>query len=141
LNAETGVMNFSSFSFRKFAQHYYKCVEDFESPDDFSPVPYALLCRAIELQLKSLLLKAADAGGSGQANMKEYGHNLEKAYEALDASDKVLTGDDLKLLREANAIYNIGKGFDYITPTDAAHGYSRFPNLDALKALTKKLIE
>jgi hypothetical protein len=142
LRAEAGSVNFSSPSFHIWAQHYYKCVQDFRPPNGarFSPVPYALLCRAIELELKSQLLKTAHAGGPGQPAMKKLGHDLEKAYDALEPGEKVLTPQELDLLCKASAIYKTNKCFDYIQTIDAAHGYSRFPDLPALNALPKKLL-
>ena len=78
LTVDTGVVNFSAHAFHKFAFHYYKCVQDFKPPDNWSPVPYALLCRAIELELKARLLDITP----GQSGVKQYSHDLEKAYEA-----------------------------------------------------------
>lgn len=45
--------NLSPDAFHLWATHYYKCEQDFVSPTKFSPVPYFLLCRAIELELKA----------------------------------------------------------------------------------------
>jgi hypothetical protein len=65
ITPESAVLNISSYSFHVWAQHYYKCVQDFQlSPDDFSPVPYALLCQAIELELKARHLELTP----GQSN-------------------------------------------------------------------------
>jgi hypothetical protein len=121
--AETGKENFSSGSFHLIAQHYYKCVQDVEAPGNtFSPVPYALLCRAIELELKSRFLKNAHLGGPGQEQIAiRFGHDLKRAYEALN-TDQVLSPPEFDLLRKANEIYKGKKGFDYIQPHDAAHG-------------------
>jgi hypothetical protein len=49
--------NLAPDAFHWWATHYYKCRQDFVSPHKFSPVPYFLLCRAIELELKSRHLK------------------------------------------------------------------------------------
>jgi hypothetical protein len=47
-------VNLSPDVFHRYAGHYYKCKQDFVCPDDgSSPVPYFLLCRAIELQIKA----------------------------------------------------------------------------------------
>ena len=81
LRAETGVVNFSAPSFHMLATHYYKCVQDFQPPNQskFSPVSYALLCRAIELELKSRLLNLMQT--PNQSAMKALvGHNLEKKH-------------------------------------------------------------
>jgi hypothetical protein len=52
-----------------------------------------------------------------------------------------LTSAEVDVLRVASAIYNNRKGFDYMRPADAATAYSRFPNLAALDAVAKKLLE
>ena len=46
--------NLSPDAFHIYAMHYYKCKRDFTPPDNyFSPIPYFLLCRAIELEIKA----------------------------------------------------------------------------------------
>lgn len=101
LVAGSGSVNFSAPSFHRWAFHYYKCVQDFQSPDRWSPVPYALLCRAIELELKSRHLELTP----GQRNVKEkFSHDLQKLYEALPADQRVLTGTELEVLRTASQV-------------------------------------
>lgn len=56
LKAEAGCVNFSGFAFRRWAHDYLACMRSFALSDRFSPVPYFLLCRAIELHLKGQLL-------------------------------------------------------------------------------------
>ncbi len=127
--------NLSPDAFHRWAQHYYKCRQDFESPHRISPVPYFLLCRAIELEIKArhLIQKR-------QPEVKDrFGHDLPKAYEALDADQKVLSDAELKLLCDASNIY-ASKGFEYFNPEDALTGYSRFPDLDQLDSVARKLI-
>lgn len=58
---ETGHFNFSPAGFRRWANQFYKCRQSFQCPD-FSPVPYFLLCRAIELQFKAVHLEQLKAG-------------------------------------------------------------------------------
>lgn len=53
IHAEGFDANVAPYAFHMSAVHYYKYKQDFEAPDEFSPVPYFLLCRAIELELKS----------------------------------------------------------------------------------------
>ena len=89
---------------------------------DFSPVPYALLCRAIELELKSRHLENAhEPRGPTQNDIADtYGHKLKALYEGLPSDQKVLSSEEMAVLYTANEIYNDNKGFDYITPYDAA---------------------
>ncbi|MBI4167186.1 MAG: hypothetical protein HY508_15785 [Acidobacteria bacterium] len=128
-------VNLSPDAFHMWARHYYKCKQDFESPNSFSPVPYFLLCRAIELEVKSRHLLS-----KRQSEVKkEFGHDLLEAYEALDQGQKTLNAEEIRVLRVANDIY-VGKGFEYFNPGHALRGYSQFPDLDELDSVATKLI-
>ena len=128
--------NLAPDAFHRWAQHYYKCKQDFEPPHRFSPVPYFLLCRAIELEIKGRHLIQRL-----QSEVKDqFGHDLRKAYEALDTDQKILSDIELRLLCDANDIYDSNKGFEYFNPEDALNGFSRFPDLDQLDSVTRKLI-
>jgi hypothetical protein len=128
--------NLSPEAFHIYAKHYYKCKQDFKSPDDYpSPVPYFLLCRAIELQIKAKLLKQR-----GQTRVKtEFGHRLLDAYRALDEHEQPLSQSELDVLAAADKIYS-HKGFEYFVPQDALKGFSRYPDLKMLDTIAKKLI-
>ncbi len=123
MHAEPIVVNFSAPSFHRWAAHYYACRQTFVSPDPgFSPVPYVLLCRAIELELKSR-------------------HLEQKRYHAQPAAQQTLAPAELAVLEQASRIYaSKDKEFDYIKPGDAATAYKRFPDLVVLDAVAKKLI-
>lgn len=136
LNASVGYVNLSPDAFHMWARHYYKCKQDFQSPDRFSPVPYFLLCQAIELEIKSRHLQRKNR----QEVKEEYGHQLIKAYDALEKEHRVLNGEELEVLKAANEIY-CGKGFEYFNPEHALRGYSNFPDLGSLDAVAKKLIQ
>jgi hypothetical protein len=123
-------------AFHRWATHYYKCRQDFQCLHPFSPVPYFLLCRAIELVLKSKHLE-----DKRQPEVKnEFGHNLVKAYRALPVEAQQLSEDKFSILERASAIYS-SKGFEYFNPEDALTGYSRFPDLAALDDITKQLLD
>ncbi|NGP53541.1 hypothetical protein [Thioalkalivibrio sp. XN8] len=127
--------NLSPDAFHLWATHYYQCRQTFRSPDPFSPVPYFLLCRAIELEFK-----ARHLGAKRQVQVKHaYWHDLVKSYNGLSASEQNLSDEEFALLSDASAIYK-GKGFEYFDPVDALTGFSRFPDLALLDALAKKII-
>jgi hypothetical protein len=101
----------------------------------FSPVPYFLLCRAIELQLKSDFLVT-----QAQEQVKaRFDHNLEAMYDQLPAVAKVLSTVELKVLRRANAIYK-EKEFEYFEPEDALTAFKRYPDLSELNGVVKKIL-
>jgi hypothetical protein len=135
LNAEPGHINLSPVAFHLWAKHYYQCRVSFKCSDPFSPVPYFLLCRAIELHFKAILLETQN-----QAAVKtSYGHNLIQAYRALPPAFQTLSQEQIALLDQANRIYR-SKGFEYINIGDAACGFSTFPDLPALDALAKQVL-
>jgi hypothetical protein len=119
-------VNVSPHAFHIYAGHYYKCKQDFMPPDDYvSSLPYFLLCRAIELELKARLLRYWR-----QSHVKrDFGHslldayNVVDAYNAFDAQEQILSQSELAVLTEADAIYS-RKGFEYFVPTDALTGFS-----------------
>lgn len=135
LTAEPGFINFSAFAFRLWARHYYKCRHDFINPNNFSPVPYFLLCRAIELELKARHLEKKRQ----REIARTFNHRIKSAYLALPKRQQTLDAEELAVLKQANAIYAT-KGFEYIQPIDAATAYKRFPDLDALDRVAKKLL-
>ena len=130
-------VNLSPHGFYRWATHFYVCRQRFRCPDTgFSPVPYFLLCRAIELVLKAQHLKRLK-----QSEVKAtFSHDLLKAYDALDNSDQVLSQEDRLVLEQANAVYK-SKRFEYMWPYDAATGFSKFPDLKLLDQVTRKLLE
>ena len=125
--------NLAPSAFRKWASQYIDC-EAYFCYEKFSPVPYFLLCRAIELSIKSMHLESFS-----QAEVKsKFGHDILKAYEALPERFQVLTVDECSLLEGASNIYD-GKQFEYFESEDALTGYSRFPDLATLRAIAYKL--
>jgi hypothetical protein len=128
--------NLSPEAFHISATHYYKCRQDFQCPDRFSPVPYFLLCRSIELELKSRHLKYKRQ----KQVKKEFGHDLTKSYEGLDRADQILNTSEKDVLKKANDIY-AGKGFEYFVALDALTAYSRYPDLEDLDSMAKELLD
>ncbi len=87
--------NLSPDAFHIYAMHYYKCKRDFTPPDDyFSPIPYFLLCRAIELEIKARHLKRLPQ----KEVKKRFRHHLLKAYKALDAQEQIISQNELAVL-------------------------------------------
>jgi hypothetical protein len=127
--------NLAPDAFHRWAYHYQKCMKDFQCPHKFSPVPYFLLCRAIELDLKARHLKRMT-----QVQVKEqFGHDLAKAYDALDPAEKTLNQIEERTLRDASQIYN-DTDFAYYNPEDTLTGYKRYPDLKLLDSIASKLI-
>lgn len=127
--------NVSPMAFRLWASHYMRCYETFDAMGKFSPVPYFLLCRTIELSLKAIHLKSIS-----RAQVKsKYSHNIMALYESLDHGAKVLSTHECEVLSKASNVYR-GKGFEYFSPEFALEGYRRFPDLRVLEDVARKLI-
>ena len=122
-------------AFRLWARDYFKCYLDFQSPRKFSPIPFFLCCRAIELALKGALL---DKDKSHKQLKKSYSHDLVKAYRAIPHEQQTLSADALALLAAANDIYK-AKDFEYFNIFDAVSAYKRFPDLEVLAALARRI--
>jgi hypothetical protein len=120
-----------------YARHYYKCKQDFKPPDDyFSPIPYFLLCRAIELEIKAKLTKRLPQS----AVKKKFGHHLVKAYKALDAPEQVLSQSDIAVLITADELYR-KTDLAYFNPVHMLTAFSQFPDLETLDTVAKKLVD
>ena len=130
-------INVSPTMFHVYALHYYECNQAFVDRHPFSPVPYFLLCRAIELELKSRHLKSK----SRKQVKKDYGHDLTKSYDALNPSEKILDTSEYAELGKASRIYDVPKkGFEYCSVYDAATGFKSFPTLVVLDQIARKLL-
>jgi hypothetical protein len=127
--------NLAPDAFLRWANHYYQCRQSFQSPHSFSPVPYFLLCRAIELAIKARHLTTLT-----QEDVKGiFGHDLLKAYMALAPAQRVLGADEERILKAASQIY-AEKGFEYFDPEDALTAFRRYPQLDDLATIARKLV-
>ena len=135
IKAEAAIqINISPYGFQLAARDFFKCFLDFEKPDRPSVVPYFLCCRAIELALKSLHLETQN-----RSEVKNnYRHNLIKSYDDLPAEKRILSTEEYRVLKQADKIYS-NKEFEYFSVSDAATGFKRYPNLDALGKLARKL--
>jgi hypothetical protein len=126
--------------FYLWAQDFYDCRQSFTPRHKFSPVPYFLLCRAIELALKSQLLH----GGTRKELKDDHGHSLVSCYQALPDGKKILDAPELAVLAQADVIYR-KKGLEYFTIAEYEFpmhikGLPELPDLDGLDDLTAKLL-
>jgi len=130
--------------FYKYAKDFFNAAESsfkHNKKDYFSPVPYFLYCKAIELILKSFLLFI---GAATTDKLKhKYGHNLIKILNEGEKSlnKKLLNKEEKETIEMANNYYDVkSKGFEYCSPIYFASGYKNLPDLLKLKKITKKLL-
>jgi hypothetical protein len=126
--------------FHTYATDFLMAARELKAPVHFSPVPYYLLCRSIELSLKSYLL---GTGVTKKTLKKKLGHDLEKILKRAKKerlSDLVqLTVVQEKCLEKANKYY-ASKGFEYFEAINALRGYRDRPALAELDSLAAELV-
>ena len=109
----------------------------------FSPVPYYLYCRALELILKAYL---SVRGLSSDSLKKKYGHDLERLWNDAVANDLLdrLTHQSTELPRDialANQYYAPpAKAFEYFDFRRWANNYPDLPSLDRFGSDVTSLI-
>lgn len=140
---------FSTVGFHKYAAEYLEAgklfVQSREKSFGYTPVPYFLYSKSIELSLKAYLL-------SKKFPKKELGsrginHDLEKALSEakLMQIEKLIafTLKDEETIKKANSYYK-SKGFEYCEKAEiiskAMNGYPDLPDLNCLENLATKLV-
>jgi hypothetical protein len=126
--------------FHRYATEFLRAAQRFEPQDEgFSPVPYYLACRSIELALKSYLL----ARGLSLKQVKcELNHSLVKALQRASdlglASLVEVSEAESRLLGEADALYS-KKHFEYFENLGLGFQLTQPPDIDELTVLASKL--
>jgi hypothetical protein len=109
---------------------------------EFTPVPYYLFCRALELILKAFLL----AKYRPPVELKRpYGHDLEALWAAAKNYGLLAVlgtyGPDFENdLHQANLYYK-GKAFEYFDFGRWAHGYDGLPPLARFRDEIKRIAD
>ena len=136
----TIVLKVSPYGFYKYAEDFFNAGMKYKKNTKFSPVPYYLYCRSIELSLKSFLL-FADKNINMQKLKHEYGHNIITLVNKTESlfSKKLLNKKEREVIKIANNWY-YDKGFEYFRVQDFAHGFSGLPDLLKLEKISQKLL-
>lgn len=140
LKAEGGVIRLSPYGFLVYARQFLEAAQALPQTTKFSPVPYYLLCRSLELSLKAYLLSV---GHSKDDVRRKIGHNLCEAL--LRAEENGLTATIIVTALEIEHIglaneYYANKGFEYFSVVPAVTGYPRLPDLAILECLAGRLV-
>jgi hypothetical protein len=126
--------------FHRYASEFLRAADSFECGDGFSPVPYYLRCRVIELALKAFLL----AKRFSKNDLKhKLGHNLEKALNSATKyglqSEVAIKPKEEEEIKKGN-VYYADKGFEYFQVTKAVRGYPMLPDLKILADVSSRLV-
>jgi hypothetical protein len=133
-------LDLDPLGFYRYSEEFLLAASSIQHRHSFSPVPYYLYCRSLELALKAFLLTK----GYTQQNLKrKFGHNLEKL---LNRAKRHGLGNHLRInhiqegaVRDANSYYQ-SKAFEYFTGYRAMTGYSGLPDLQILDAFVDELV-
>ena len=134
------IINLSPLGFYRYAKEFHSAAESYKPIDGFTPVPYYLYCRSLELLFKAYLLSK----GITKQKLKKYSHNLNKVLnksKELEIEELItISKEEVNNIESANKYYH-KKGFEYFEVVDAIKGYENLPELNILKSLSEKLLE
>jgi len=143
IKLETGHYNMTPFGFHKYASDYFVAADTWTKniiKEGYSPVPYFLYSRSIELGLKAYLL----AKKQSLTTVIKCNHDLIKALNKakLNSLDSfvITSSDDEKHITLANNIYS-KKGFEYFYIINHVTGKEKFPNISVLHDYSEKLLK
>jgi len=140
LEAESGSFHITPEGFYHYAVSFLNHAQIDNREKRFSPVPYYLICHALELGLKAYLLSK---NYQIEKLKKKLGHDLEKCFKK--ANEKFLENifktknDEGEALQKANKYYS-GKGFEYFDVITAASGGKDLPEIGVLKEMASRLL-
>ena len=140
IKPQTLPINLSPLGFHRYASEFLRAANSFKCGDNFSPVPYYLRCRVIELALKAFLL----AKGFPKNDLKDkLRHNLENALNSATElglqSEVAIEPKEKKEIKKAN-VYYARKGFEYFQVGKFAKGYPELPDLKILADVSSRLV-
>ena len=128
-------VNLTPQVFHAWGRQYFTCFEKLGIPAEYSPVPYFLLCRAIELAIKAMHLQV-----DPQKDVKNlFKHNLEKSYRALPPHFKTLNAVETQVLIAVGAMYR-AKEFEYFSMEQLSGDAATLPNLAVLECAARRLL-
>lgn len=144
ISVPAATVNISPIGFHAYASEFatYARLAQASLGATFSPVPYYLYCRSLELVLKAFLL----AKGVAKKDLKErnLGHDLTKILrraKAVGLERLVPFSASWEAeVHKANGYYS-RKGFEYFHVVAALRRYPDLPRLDVLNEIVTALLE
>ena len=142
IHVEPVVVNISPLGFHRYATEFLTAARSIPPLTSFSPVPYNLYCRSVELAFKAFLL----ARGINKRDLMKrdvFRHDLIKGLALAEKHDfgnfVTVTSAHKVELEKANKFYD-AKVFEYFDVTKALTGYSGLPDLSILDDLAASTI-
>ncbi|MBZ5536976.1 MAG: hypothetical protein LAO31_13570 [Acidobacteriia bacterium] len=128
-------------AFHNYSTQYLTVARAARGESGFSPVPYYLYCRSLELSMKAYLL----AKGVEKTELKKrsLGHDLNQILgkgETLGLGTLVkLTDEERREVSKAN-VYYVHKEFEYANVLKTVQSYPGLPDLGILDVLANRLL-
>jgi len=140
IEVPTAHIDIGPFGFYRYADEYHQAANAIIPRNSFSPVPYYLYCRSLELGLKAYLLTK----GLSQKDLKLiFGHNLTKLLNKAKRKGLLrifsIERTEEEVIRNANVYYK-SKALEYFDLYRAGTGYRDLPELTELAKITSNLL-
>ncbi len=140
INVKTAHLDMGPTGFIVYARDFLRCYTVYSPEQPFSPAKYYLICRSIELSLKSYLV----LNGIGyETCKKKFRHNISKILtECIDLGiEKYVTLSEANRLEieKANDWYD-RKGFEYFSIRNIVEPRESLPNLRTLEGIAEQLV-
>jgi hypothetical protein len=141
IKTEPGYFYITPVGFFAYAKDFHSAGVQWKTERNYSPVPYFLFCRSIELGLKAFVLAK---GEKLSFVRKRISHDIYKAFKrALHHSLEsflITTESERKEIIAANKYYS-DKGFEYFSLEIFLGSKSDLPDLQILRQYSEKLLE
>lgn len=141
IKAEPGIIHISPFGFFHYGKEFLDAAKGFKQSAYYSPAPYFLYCRSIELVLKAFLL--GKGVPKNDLPKRTLSHDLEKIFKKaqdLGLSEFVnITPEQEREIAKANRYY-ASKGFEYFEVIKAVKAYPELPDLLLLEKISSELV-
>ncbi len=141
IRVKTASVRIGPIGFLEYAKEFYAAFSSFKPKNKTSPASYYLICRSIELSLKSYLL----AKGVDIKKVKySLGHDLhkilKKAKELQIFSIVEISDVEIEQIEKANVWYT-RKGFEYFELRNLRESTSTLPDLEILTGLVENFLQ
>lgn len=141
MNAGIITAHVGPFGMHRYASEFLQAALLFKAKHKgFTPVPYYLICRSIELSLKAFLL----ARGVDRTFLKKkLGHDITVALHRAEreclSSVVKLRSNERDAIQQVNELYK-EKKFEYFEDLGPIFGFTPMPDLILLTSFAKRLL-
>ena len=123
-----------------YAGDFLNAYRSFETGKPFSPAKYYLVCRSVELSLKSYLLLKNVPIKKVKYKLSHDLHKILKKSKELEIDSVVgITDEEKAEIEKANGWYN-RKGFEYFDIQNIVECRDTLPDLNVMSKLADRLI-